>query len=51
MAAEQPPVKTIAIFGVTGRTGKPVTELALQKGYAVRALVRTHRSSISTTRD
>jgi uncharacterized protein YbjT (DUF2867 family) len=41
MALEQSPVKTIAVFGATGRTGKPVTELALQKGYKVRVLVRT----------
>ena len=31
---------TIAVFGATGRTGKPFTRLALEKGYAVRALVR-----------
>jgi putative NADH-flavin reductase len=41
MAEERAPVKTIAVFGATGRTGKPVTELALQRGYQVRALVRT----------
>ncbi len=39
--AAQSPVRTIAVFGATGRTGKPVTELALKKGYRVRALVRT----------
>ena len=32
---------TIAVFGATGRTGKPFTRLALEKGYEVRALVRT----------
>ncbi|HEV3376079.1 MAG TPA: NAD(P)H-binding protein [Thermoleophilaceae bacterium] len=31
---------TIAVFGATGRTGKPFTKLALDKGYEVRALVR-----------
>ena len=33
-------MSTIAVFGATGRTGKPFTQLALQKGYEVRALVR-----------
>ena len=33
-------MKTIAVFGATGRTGRPFTELALQNGYQVRALVR-----------
>ena len=37
---ETTPVRTIAVFGATGRTGKPFTQLALQKGYEVRALVR-----------
>ena len=32
---------TIAVFGATGRTGKPATQLALKNGYAVRALVRS----------
>ena len=32
---------TITVFGATGRTGKPFTELALQKDYDVRALVRS----------
>ena len=32
---------TIAVFGATGRTGKPFTRLALEKGYHVRAVVPT----------
>lgn len=31
----------IAVFGASGRTGKPFTALALQNGYEVKALVRT----------
>ena len=31
----------IAVFGATGRTGKPFTELALKEGYEVRVLLRT----------
>lgn len=34
-------MKTIALFGITGRTGKPLYTLLLGKGYAVKALVRT----------
>ena len=34
-------MKTIAVFGATGRTGKPFTELALKEGYQVKTLVRT----------
>ena len=34
-------MSTIAVFGATGRTGKPATQLALKHGYAVRALVRS----------
>jgi len=34
-------MKTIAIFGAAGNTGKPFTEMALKDGYAVKALVRT----------
>ena len=34
-------MKTIAVFGATGRTGKPFTELALKEGYTVKALLRT----------
>ena len=34
-------MKTIALFGITGRTGRPLTTLLLSKGYAVKALVRT----------
>ena len=37
MAAHSP-VRTIAVFGATGRTGKPVTELALRKGYEVQVM-------------
>jgi len=33
--------ETIALLGATGRTGKHVLRLALEQGYAVRALVRT----------
>ncbi len=32
----------IAVFGASGRTGKIFTELALNNGYAVKALVRDH---------
>lgn len=32
---------TIAVFGATGHTGKPFTDLALKNGYEVKALVRT----------
>jgi len=31
----------IAVFGASGHTGKPFTDLALKNGYAVKALVRT----------
>jgi len=31
----------IAVFGASGHTGKPFTDLALQNGYEVKALVRT----------
>ena len=34
-------MKTIAVFGASGLTGKPFTEMALKDGYAVKALVRT----------
>ena len=34
-------MKTIAVFGASGNTGKPFTEMALKDGYAVKALVRT----------
>lgn len=34
-------MKKLAIFGASGRTGKLLTELALQNGYQVNALVRT----------
>lgn len=34
-------MKTIAVFGAAGNTGKPFTEMALKDGYAVKALVRT----------
>lgn len=33
--------ETIAVFGITGRTGREFGRLALQEGYHVRALVRT----------
>jgi putative NADH-flavin reductase len=33
-------MKTIALFGLTGRTGKPLAELLLSQGYTIRALVR-----------
>jgi uncharacterized protein YbjT (DUF2867 family) len=33
-------VTTIAVFGATGRTGRPFTEHALKEGHHVRALVR-----------
>jgi len=32
---------TIAVFGASGHTGKPFTDLALKNGYEVKALVRT----------
>lgn len=31
----------IALFGASGRTGQPLTRLALEKGHTVKALVRT----------
>jgi len=34
-------MKTIAVFGASGNTGKPLTEMALKDGYAVKALVHT----------
>jgi len=34
-------MKTIALFGGAGRTGREFLRLALQKGYSVRALVRS----------
>src|SRR6266498_846522 len=34
-------MKTIAVFGASGNTGKLFTEMALKDGYAVKALVRT----------
>jgi len=34
-------MKSIAVFGATGRTGRPFTELALKEGYQVKALLRT----------
>jgi putative NADH-flavin reductase len=34
-------MKTIALFGITGRTGKPLQSLLLNKGYHIKALVRT----------
>jgi putative NADH-flavin reductase len=34
-------MKTIAVFGASGNTGKLFTEMALKNGYAVKALVRT----------
>src|SRR5438552_15067215 len=34
-------MKTIAVFGASGLTGKPFTEMALKDGYAVKTLVRT----------
>jgi putative NADH-flavin reductase len=33
-------VKTIAVFGASGRTGRPFTELALKEGYQVKASMR-----------
>jgi putative NADH-flavin reductase len=38
---EQTIMKTIAVFGASGNTGKLFTEMALKDGYAVKALVRT----------
>jgi putative NADH-flavin reductase len=37
-------MKTIALFGITGRTGAPLAALLLEKGYAVRALARAPSS-------
>src|SRR6266545_3016138 len=34
-------MKTIAVFGTSGLTGKPFTEMALKDGYSVKVLVRT----------
>jgi putative NADH-flavin reductase len=34
-------MSTIAVFGATGRTGKPFVEKALAAGHTIRALVRT----------
>src|SRR6266508_5737671 len=34
-------MKTIAVFGASGNTGKPFTEMALKDGYSVKVLVRT----------
>jgi hypothetical protein len=34
-------MRTIAVFGASGKTGKLFTELALNDGYCVKALVRT----------
>lgn len=34
-------MKTISVFGASGKTGKPFTEMALKNGYAVKTLVRT----------
>jgi len=34
-------MKTIAVFGASGNTGKPFTEMALKDGYEVKTLVRT----------
>ena len=34
-------MKTIAVFGASGNTGKPFIEMALKDGYTVKALVRT----------
>ncbi len=34
-------MKTIAVFGASGLTGKPFTEMALKDGYSVKVLVRT----------
>ena len=34
-------MKTIEVFGASGNTGKPFTEMALKNGYALKALVRT----------
>jgi putative NADH-flavin reductase len=37
-------MKTIALFGASGRTGKPLIALLLSKGYTVKALVRNPQS-------
>jgi len=42
--------KTIALFGLSGRTGKPLHTLLLNNGYAIKALVRTP-NAITTTHD
>ncbi len=34
-------MKAIAVFGASGNTGKPFTEMALKDGYEVKTLVRT----------
>jgi putative NADH-flavin reductase len=33
-------METIALFGITGRTGLPLAEMLLQEGYKIRALAR-----------
>lgn len=33
-------MKTIALFGITGRTGKPLAEMLLKQGFAIHALAR-----------
>jgi putative NADH-flavin reductase len=40
LARKKGPMKKIAVFGASGRTGKLFTELALQNGNEVKALVR-----------
>lgn len=37
-------MKTIALFGVSGRTGKPLLDILLKKGYSVQALVRNPKN-------
>lgn len=37
-------MKTISVFGASGRTGRSFTELALKNGYEVKALVRDSSS-------
>ncbi|TAE22379.1 MAG: NAD-dependent epimerase/dehydratase family protein [Candidatus Kapaibacterium sp.] len=37
-------MKTIALFGITGRTGKPLQTLLLAKGYSIKALARTPKN-------
>jgi len=34
-------MKTLALFGASGRTGRHIVEQALEQGYSIRALVRT----------